>query len=78
MRPVTYSVNKHFIPVANKMLVEYPIMTLIKAGIKEIGITYNPGQLEYAKEVLGDGRKWELSFGIFCNLNLKDWLTLWK
>ncbi len=27
MRPVTYSVNKHFIPVANKMLVEYPIMT---------------------------------------------------
>lgn len=62
MRPVTYSVNKHFIPVANKMLVEYPIMTLVKAGIKEIGITYNPGQLEYAKEVLGDGRKWGAKF----------------
>jgi glucose-1-phosphate thymidylyltransferase len=62
MRPLTYAVNKHFIPVANRLLIEYPIKTLVEAGVKEIGITYNPGQLEYAKEVLGDGSKWKAKF----------------
>lgn len=62
MRPVTYSVNKHFIPVANKLLVEYPIEAIVEAGIEEIGITYNPGQLEMAKKVLGDGSRWGAKF----------------
>lgn len=58
MRPVTFTANKHFIPVANKLLIEYPIETVAAAGIGEVAITYNPGQLEYAKEVLGDGSRW--------------------
>ena len=62
MRPVTYSVNKHFIPVANLLLIEYPIKTLVEAGVTEIGITYNPGQLVLAKEILGDGSDWGAKF----------------
>ncbi len=62
MRPVTYSVNKHFIPVANRLLIEYPIETITQTGIKEIGITHNPGQLKMAKEVLGDGSRWGAKF----------------
>lgn len=62
MRPLTYATNKHFIPVANRLLIEYPIETLVAAGVREIGITYNPGQLVYAKEVLGDGSKWGAKF----------------
>lgn len=58
MRPITYSSNKHFIPVANKPLILYPLETVIEAGIKEIGITYNPGGLEEAQSLLGDGSKW--------------------
>jgi glucose-1-phosphate thymidylyltransferase len=62
MRPVTFTANKHFIPVGNKPLIFYPIETIADAGIKEVAITYNPGQLDYAKEVLGTGRKWDLKF----------------
>jgi len=58
MRPITFSQNKHFIPVGNKMLIEYPIQTIVDAGIHEIAITYNPSQLKYAQDIIGDGSKW--------------------
>lgn len=58
MQPLTFSSNKHFIPVANKPLIFYPIETVVKAGIKDILITYNPESLEQAKKFLGDGSKW--------------------
>lgn len=61
MRPLTFSTNKHFIPVANKPLIFYPVETIADAGIKEVGITYNPGGLEEAKAHLGDGSRWGLS-----------------
>lgn len=62
MRPLTFSTNKHFIPVANKPLIFYPIETVADAGVKEVGITYNPGGLEEAKAYLGDGSSWGLKF----------------
>ncbi len=62
MRPVTFTANKHFIPVGNKPLIFYPIETVTKAGITDIAITYNPGQLEYVQSVLGDGRAWGAKF----------------
>lgn len=62
MRPLTFSSNKHFIPVANKPLIYYPIETVAEAGIKEFGITYNPGYLEEVQSLLGDGSKWGLKF----------------
>ena len=61
MRPLTFSTNKHFIPVANKPLIFYPIETIADAGIKEVGITYNPGGLEETEAYLGDGSRWGLS-----------------
>ncbi|PJA38903.1 glucose-1-phosphate thymidylyltransferase [candidate division WWE3 bacterium CG_4_9_14_3_um_filter_41_6] len=60
MRPVTFSANKHFIPVANKLLIEYPLETVAQAGITDIAITYNPGQLEYAQKILGTGERWDV------------------
>jgi len=60
MRPLTFSTNKHFIPVANKPLIFYPIETIADAGIKEVGITYNPEGLDEAKSYLGDGSAWGL------------------
>jgi glucose-1-phosphate thymidylyltransferase len=62
MRPLTFSQNKHFIPIANKPLIYYPIETVANAGIKDIAITYNPNGLDEAKEFLGDGSKWGLNF----------------
>lgn len=62
MQPLTFSSNKHFIPVANKPLIFYPIETIAQAGIKEVLITYNPGWLELVKSYLGNGSKWGLKF----------------
>jgi glucose-1-phosphate thymidylyltransferase len=65
MRPLTFSINKHLIPLANKPLIFYAIETIAKAGIKEIGINYNPGQLEELESVLGDGSKWGVKLTYF-------------
>ena len=62
MRPLTFSTNKHFIPIANKPLVFYPIETVANAGIKDIALTYNPGGLEEAQALLGDGSRCGLKF----------------
>ena len=62
MRPLTFSTNKHFIPIANKPLIFYPIETIANAGIKEVAITYNPSYLEEVKNILGDGGRWGLKF----------------
>lgn len=58
MRPLTFSTNKHFISLANKPLLYYAIEEVSEAGIKEIGINYNPGQLEEIKSHLGRGERW--------------------
>lgn len=62
MRPLTFASNKHLIPLANKPLLFYAIESIAVAGIKDIGINYNPGQLEELKTVLGTGRKWGVKF----------------
>ncbi len=62
MRPLTFSSNKHFIPVANKPLIFYPIETIVEAGIKEIGITYDPSFYEMVTSLLGDGSRWNVQF----------------
>lgn len=62
MRPLTFSTNKHFIPVANKPLIFYPIETIAGAGIKQMAITYNPGYLDEVEAVLGNGSRWGLEF----------------
>ena len=62
MRPITFSENKHFILLAGKPLIFYPIETVAEVGIKEVAIVYNPGWLDLVKSVLGDGSKWGLSF----------------
>lgn len=62
MRPLTFSSNKHLIPIANKPLIFYAVESLAKAGISDIGINYNPGQLEELKASLGEGRKWGVRF----------------
>jgi glucose-1-phosphate thymidylyltransferase len=62
MRPLTFSSNKHLIPLANKPLIYYALEAVVEAGIKKIGINYNPGQLEELKAALGTGRRWGVKF----------------
>ncbi len=62
MQPLTFSTNKHFIPIANKPLIFYPLEAIAETGIKDVLITYNPGWLDLVKSVLGNGSKWGLKF----------------
>lgn len=41
LRPLTHACNKHLLPVWNKPMIYYPIVNLVKSGIKEIMIVSN-------------------------------------
>ena len=57
LRPITQTINKHLIPLANKPMLAYAIEKLAAAGIKEVYINVNPGEQEIPK-VFGDGSRW--------------------
>ncbi len=60
LRPITYTINKHLIPLANKPMIFYAIEKLADVGIKEVGISVNPGE-EEIQRACGDGSKWGVS-----------------
>lgn len=57
LRPITHSINKHLIPLANKPMLEYAVEKIAACGIKEIAINVNPGDTEISS-VIGDGSRW--------------------
>jgi len=56
LRPLTFTGNKHMLPIANKPMILYGLEHLINAGIKEIGVILGPIK-EDVKGVLGDGSR---------------------
>lgn len=78
MRPLTFSTNKHFIPIANKPLIFYPIETIADSGIKEVAITYNPGGLDEANTFLGNGSRWGLKFTYILQENPKGLANIFQ
>lgn len=61
MRPMTKATNKHFLPVYDKPMIYYPLSTLMLAGIKDILLICNPGDLFGFSEMLGDGAQWGIN-----------------
>ena len=55
MSPLTKAVNKQLLPVYDKPLVYYPLSVLMLAGIKEVLIIVNKGQMGQFKKVLPNG-----------------------
>jgi glucose-1-phosphate thymidylyltransferase len=58
MRPITHTINKHLIPLANRPMLEYPIRKLVEAGITDIVLNVNPGEAGVMRDVFGDGDKY--------------------
>jgi len=56
LRPLTFTGNKHMLPIANKPMLLYGLEHLINAGIKEIGVILGPIK-EDVKGLLGDGSR---------------------
>jgi glucose-1-phosphate thymidylyltransferase len=57
LMPLTKVINKQILPVYNKPLIYYPILTLKEAGIKEILIISGPGHAGQLLDLLGSGKK---------------------
>ncbi|MFA5352475.1 MAG: sugar phosphate nucleotidyltransferase [Candidatus Gracilibacteria bacterium] len=64
--PLTKLTNKHLLPIFDKQMVYYPLLTLRKAGIREVLILTTPQHLKDFKKLLGDGKelKMKLSYKI--------------
>tara|TARA_B100000963_G_scaffold358337_1_gene382757 strand:+ start:3427 stop:4296 length:870 start_codon:yes stop_codon:yes gene_type:complete len=52
MSPLTKAVNKQLLPLYDKPLIFYPLSVLMLAGIKDILIIVNKGQLNQFKKIL--------------------------
>lgn len=60
LRPLTFTGNKHMIPVANQPMLFYGLEHLARAGIREVAIILGPMH-EGVQEAVGDGEKFGLS-----------------
>ncbi len=64
LRPITTTINKHLIPLANKPMIFHAIEKAVDAGIEEIFINTNPGETQLQKFV-GDGGHWGINITYF-------------
>jgi len=62
LRPLTYTIAKHLLPVANKPILFYGIEQIKEAGIKDIGIVISPETGADLKLALSDGSRWGVNF----------------
>ena len=60
LRPITYTTNKHLVPIANKPMIFYTLEKIAGTGIKEVGIVINPGDKVFPEKV-GNGSKWGIN-----------------
>ena len=54
LAPITQVVNKHLLPVYDRPMVCYPLAALVEAGIDEVVIVTNGGDIGDFQDVLGD------------------------
>jgi glucose-1-phosphate thymidylyltransferase len=58
LRPLTNTLPKQLLPVANKPILFYVLDQISEAGIKDIGMIISPETGETIKAQVGDGSKW--------------------
>ena len=56
MSPLTKAVNKQLLPIYDKPLLFYPLSILMLAGIRNILIIVNKGELDQFKKIIPSGK----------------------
>ena len=59
LRPLTDSIPKPLVPVANRPILFYILDQIKNIGITEIGIVVSPENKKQIEDKIGDGRNWE-------------------
>ncbi len=61
LKPLTFSISKHLIPLLGRAMIEYPIQHLVGAGVRVVGIVV--GYLGHLiEEFPGDGSRYGARF----------------
>lgn len=62
LRPMTISINKHFLPIYDKPVFYYPLSTLMLMGINDIGIVSDKSSIKLFENHLGNGSNYGCKF----------------
>ena len=61
LRPLTFTLAKQLIPLANKPVLGYVLDQVAETGVTEIGVIIAPETGNYVKEYVKDGAEWSLN-----------------
>lgn len=64
LHPITTTINKHLLPLANKPMLFHAIDKVVEAGVTDIFININPGETELQRAI-GDGGHWGVRITFF-------------
>ena len=61
LRPLTFTLAKQLIPLANKPVLGYVLDQVAETGINQVGIIIAPETGHYVKEYVKDGSEWNIN-----------------